>query len=268
MLLAIDIGNTETVIGVYRGSRLSAHGRFSSTAHRTSDECRLLFRLWAGEKRIALASIRGAVISSVVPSLTAVFARAVREAAGVEPLVVDSDTDTGLVIRYDSPRAVGADRICDAVAGYTHHGGPVVVVDFGTATTFDAVSGSGEYLGGAITLGVKHQAVELHRVAAKLPKVDLVFPEAVVGRTTESSMQSGLMWGTVAMIDGMIDRIASENDWTRRLAVVATGGLAHLMEGKSKRIQTIEPFLTLEGMRIIYQRVHRSNRQGGFHGRA
>ena len=267
MLLAIDIGNTETVLGIYRGKRLSAHGRFSSTSHRTADECRLLFRLWAGEKRVALPAIRGAVISSVVPSLTALFARAVKEAAGVESLVVDSDTDTGLVIRYDSPRAVGADRICNAVAGFARYGGPVVVVDFGTATTFDVVSGSGEYLGGAITLGVKHQAVELHRVAAKLPKVDLVFPEAVVGRTTESSMQSGLMWGTVAMIDGMIERIASENGWSRRLAVVATGGLAQRMEGKSKRIQAIEPFLTLEGMRIIYERVGRSGRKGGRHDR-
>lgn len=262
MLLAIDIGNTETVLGLFRGDALAAHWRISSSLHRTSDECRILLKMWAQEKGVAFSEIRGAVLSSVVPSLTSVFSEMVKQAFGIDPIEVDSETDTGLSILVESPRTLGADRICNAVAGFTRFSGPLVVVDFGTATTFDVVSQQGEYVGGVIVLGMKSAALELHRAAAKLPKVDLVFPKFVIGKTTESSMQSGILWGTVVLIDGLIDRIIEETGWTG-LRVAATGGLAGLMQGKSKRIQFIEPFLTLEGMKIIYQRVKHRSKQGG-----
>ena len=262
MLLVIDVGNTETVLGLFRGETLAAHWRLSSTVHRTADECRILLKMWADEKAMDLSGLRGAVLSSVVPSLTAVFTEMVEEGFGIKPVLVNSETETGLQIRIESPRTLGADRICNAVAGFVRFGGPLVVVDFGTATTFDVVSAEGEYLGGAIALGIKSAAMELHRVAAKLPKVDLVFPESTIGKTTETSMQSGILWGTAAMVDGMIERIAAETGCFD-IRVVATGGLAGLLYGKSKRIRFVEPFLTLEGMRIIYHKMKGENHQGG-----
>jgi type III pantothenate kinase len=262
MLLVIDVGNTESVLGIFLDDTLVAHWRLSSTLNRTADECALLLKLWAQERNVSLSQIHGAVLSSVVPALTAVFSETVNQACGLEPIVVDSKTDTGIKINIESPRTLGADRICNAVAGFARHGGPLVIVDFGTATTFDVVSERGEYLGGAIALGIKSGAMELHRIAAKLPKVDLVFPESVIGKDTETSMQSGILWGTVSMVDGMISRIIADNGWTN-VRVVATGGLAGIIHGKSQRIQFLEPFLTLEGMRLIYQRIASTSKQGG-----
>ncbi|HEX9935438.1 MAG TPA: type III pantothenate kinase [bacterium] len=253
MLLAIDVGNSETVLGVFRGEELAAHWRLSSTSPRTTDEVRILFRQWAAEANVVLSDMRGCVISSVVPSLTGVFAEMARQAFSTEPVIIDSETETGLVVRIDSPRTLGADRICNAVAGFARFGGPLIVVDFGTATTFDVISERGEYLGGVIALGIKTAAQGLHRVAAKLPKVDISFPESVVGRDTETCMQSGILWGTVAMVDGLIDRIALEAGWNA-VRAVGTGGLAGIVQSHSKRIERVEPFLTLDGMRIIYEK--------------
>ena len=148
---------------------------------------------------------------------------------------------------------MGADRICNAVAGYILHGGPLIIVDFGTATTFDVVSENGDYEGGIIALGLMGASHELHRLAAKLPRVDLVFPPSTVGRTTEESMQSGIMYGTVALVDGMVDRIVQEMSWNA-VRVIATGGMAPMVFEQSERIELVEPFLTLEGMKIVYQR--------------
>jgi type III pantothenate kinase len=263
MLLVIDVGNTETVLGIFDdGGRLSAHWRLSSTIHRTADECRIMLRMWAEEKGLKLSEVDGAVISSVVPSLTGIFIEMTRQAFSIDPVQVTSQTDSGLVIQIESPETLGADRICNAVGGMARFGGPLVVVDFGTATTFDVVSEAGAYLGGAIVLGLKTSALELHRVAAKLPKVDLAFPPSVIGKNTETSMQSGILWGTVAMADGMIERIMNETGW-KSARVVGTGGLAGIIQEKSKRIERVEPFLTLEGMRIIYHRVVKTKKQGG-----
>lgn len=253
MLLVIDVGNTETVFGLYEEENLRAHWRLSSRMYRTSDECWIQIRMWCEARGLSISTIEGMVICSVVPSLTAVFREVSTGHFGIEPLVVTAETDTGLRILYDTPRAVGADRICNAVAGYAQYGGPLIVVDFGTTTTFDVVSEEEEYLGGVIALGVLSASQELHRLAAKLPRVDVVFPPLVVGKTTETSMQSGIMWGTVALVDGMVDRIVGEMGW-KTFQVVATGGAASLLAEKSERIQTVEPFLTLEGMRLIYQR--------------
>lgn len=253
-LLVIDIGNTETVLGLFRSGELAADWRVTSRMPRTADECWIMLRSLFRSEAMDEVAITGAVIASVVPSLTAAYTRALRERRGIEPVVVTSETDTGLTILYDSPRTVGADRLCNAVAGYALLGGPLIVVDFGTATTFDVVSESGEYIGGSIALGLQGASQELHRVAAKLPRVDLAFPESSVGRTTGTSIQSGIMWGTAAMVDGMIERICADMGWTD-VAVIATGGIAPLFEERSERIQSVEPLLTLEGMRMIYDRL-------------
>ena len=253
MLFVIDVGNTETVLGLYEGETLRTHWRLSSRTYRTSDECWILIKAWCESRDLSVSDIQGVVVCSVVPSLTAVFREMAEHHLRIEPLVVTAETDTGLGILYDTPRTVGGDRICNAVAGYAGYGGPLIVVDFGTATTFDVVSGKGEYLGGAIALGVVSASHELHRLAAKLPRVDTVFPPSVVGKTTETSIQSGIMWGTVSLVDGMIERIADEMGW-KTFQVVATGGAAPLVVARSSKVRTVEPFLTLEGMRIIYER--------------
>ena len=254
MLFVVDVGNTETVIGLYEGEKLRTHWRLSSKTPRTSDECWILLKAWCESQSIPMSEIQGFVISSVVPSLTAVFRDVAAKYLGQESFIVTAETDTGLKILYDTPSTVGADRICNAVAGYFHHGGPLIIVDFGTATTFDVISERGEYLGGAIALGVMGASQELHRLAAKLPRVDMLFPPAVVGKTTETSIQSGIMFGTVALVDGMVGRIAEEMGW-KVFRAVATGGVAPMIAEKSKKIQTIEPYLTLEGMRLIFERL-------------
>jgi len=254
MLLVIDVGNTEIVFGLYKKENLQAHWRLSSKNHRTADECWILLTMWCNARNIRLSEVEGVVISSVVPSMTNVFIEVSRNHLGLEPLVVTAETNTGLKILYDTPRTVGSDRICNAVAGYAHYNGPLIVVDFGTATTFDVISKQGEYLGGVIALGLMGISQELHRLAAKLPKVDLVFPSSVVGKTTESSIQSGIMWGTVSLVDGMIDRITQEMGW-KNTSVIATGGIAPFVVEKSIKIQQVEPFLTLEGMRLIFHRM-------------
>ena len=253
MLLVIDIGNTVIVIGLYEKENLKSHWKLSSKMPRTSDECWILLKMWCETQDFFLTEIEGVVVSSVVPSLTTVFKELSRNHLDIEPLVVDSNTDTGLRILYEPPRTVGADRICNAVAGYMLHGGPLIIVDFGTATTFDVVSENGDYEGGVIALGLMGASHELHRLAAKLPRVDLVFPPSTVGRTTEESMQSGIMYGTVALVDGMVDRIVQEMNWDVA-RVIATGGIATMVVEQSERIEFVEPFLTLEGMKIIYQR--------------
>ncbi|MCJ7811973.1 type III pantothenate kinase [bacterium] len=256
MLLVVDIGNTETVLGLYEKDVLKAHWRLSSQGYRTSDECWILLNMWCESSGMTLSSIKGVVISSVVPFLTSVFEEISRNHIGIEPLSITAEIDTGLRILYETPRTVGADRICNAVAGYTHYGGPLIVVDFGTATTFDVVSEKGEYIGGVIALGLTGASQELHRVAAKLPRVDLIFPPFVVGKTTETSMQSGIMWGTVVLVDGVVNKIIAEMGWNK-VGIIATGGLSSLVAVKSQTIQKIDPFLTLEGMRLIFKRLSR-----------
>ncbi len=253
MLIVIDIGNTEVVLGLYEEENLKHHWRLSSKMPRTEDEYWILLKSWLNATDLSLSRIKGVVISSVVPFLTAAFVEMARRYLKLEPIVVTDETDTGLKILYDTPRTVGADRICNAVAGYHLYKGPLIIVDFGTATTFDVVSEKGEYIGGVISLGIAGASQELHRIATKLPKVDLVFPPKVVGNTTETSIQSGIFWGTVSMVDGMVNRIQKEMLWNK-VHIIATGGLASVIVARSQVIEKIEPFLTLEGMKIIYQR--------------
>lgn len=254
MLFVIDIGNTETVLGLFKNETLKSHWRFASRIHRTADEYWLMMKSWCDQDGQSLIGLEGVVISSVVPSLTELFVEISRDRLDIEPLLIRADTYSGLRILYDVPSTVGADRICNAVGGYTRFGGPLIVIDFGTATTFDVVSEKGDYIGGVIALGLKGASQELHRLAAKLPRVELTFPSRIVGTNTESSIQSGVMWGTVALVDGMISKIQKEMNWSD-VHIVATGGIAQMVVEKSSKIKIVEPFLTLHGMRHIYQQI-------------
>lgn len=253
MLITVDIGNTNVVIGIYQGEKLIAHWRLSSQTARTGDECWILINSLFESHKLKINRVQGGIISSVVPNVTSTFMHVFEDYLKISPVVVSSDLDLELKILYENPRAVGADRICNAIAGFHYYNGPLVILDFGTATTFDVVSGKNEYLGGIIAPGIELTASILHQRAAKLPKVDLQFPLKVIGRSTEASIQSGLMFGTVELIDGLIERI--ERELGEPVKTVATGGLANVVAPHTEKIKTIEPFLTLEGSRLIYEHV-------------
>jgi type III pantothenate kinase len=256
MLMTFDIGNTHTVIGLYDGEDLKSHWRMSSTIPRTEDEFWFTTKGFLSSEGFSDTQIDGAAIASVVPHLTDTVSSMVKRYLNLEPLIVSAKSCSFLDIRYSTPETVGADRLCNAVAGYAKYGGPLIVVDFGTATTFDVIGAQGEYLGGAITLGVERMVTVLHHAAAKLTKVSLDFPESVIGNATDSSIQSGILFGTVEMVDGMIRRIWKELG--KQTKVIATGGLASVIQPKTELVQIVEPFLVLDGLRLIFRRVHKS----------
>lgn len=264
MLLAIDVGNTQTVVGLYEGGHLAHHFRLASDRRRTQDEYGVLLRELLHEVGVDRARIDDAVLASVVPPLTAVFQQMCRSGFQCEPLVVGPGVKTGMPILYENPREVGADRIVNGVAGYERYryepDGPhgVIIVDFGTATTFDVVSPRGEYLGGAIAPGVMISTEALFMNASKLPRVDLILPDSCVGRTTVSSMQAGIMFGYIALVDGLVRRMRSELPYVPK--VLATGGVAPLIGDESEMIEVVDDLLTLEGLRLIHARNPRSGR--------
>jgi type III pantothenate kinase len=251
MLLTIDIGNTNLTLGLYEGDTLGAHWRLATDHNRMPDEYGLQFLGLLQNAGKTINDIKGISLASVVPPLTGRVIQACREYLKQEPLVVDAGVKTGIKIRYEDPKAVGADRVCDAVAVMKHYGGPACVVDFGTATTFNAITKDGEYLGGAITAGINLAAEALYTRAAKLPRIDLQVPPSVIGRNTVHAMQSGLLFGYVSMVEGMVNRFRSElgDD----MKVVATGGLAEVVAKETKVIDVIAPWLTLEGLRLIWE---------------
>lgn len=251
MLLTIDIGNTNLTLGLYEGGKLGAHWRLATDHNRMPDEYGLQFLGLLQNAGKTLKDIEGISLASVVPPLTGRVIQACREYLKQEPLVVDAGVKTGIKVRYEDPKAVGADRICDAVAVMKLYGGPACVVDFGTATTFNAITRDGEYLGGAITAGINLAAEALYTRAAKLPRIDLQVPPSVIGRNTVHAMQSGLLFGYVSMVEGMVARFRAElgND----MKVVATGGLAEVVAKETKVIEIIAPWLTLEGLRLIWE---------------
>lgn len=251
MLLTIDIGNTNLTLGLYEGDTLGAHWRLATDHNRMPDEYGLQFLGLLQNAGKTLTDIKGISLASVVPPLTGRVIQACREYLKQEPLVVDAGIKTGIKVRYEDPKAVGADRICDAVAVMKLYGGPACVVDFGTATTFNAITKDGEYLGGAITAGINLAAEALYTRAAKLPRIDLQVPPSVIGRNTVHAMQSGLLFGYVSMVEGMVARFRAElgND----MRVVATGGLAEVVAKETRVIDIIAPWLTLEGLRLIWE---------------
>ncbi|MGH2568889.1 MAG: type III pantothenate kinase, partial [Bacteroidota bacterium] len=248
MLLAIDIGNTHTVFGVYQGPKLLADWRVTSRLHRTEDEVGSQFLLLLEGKKISPKKITGVGISSVVPNLTDIFAMMTEKYFGVVPLIIASSLKLGIAIHYDDPSSVGADRLCNAVAGFARYGGPLIIVDFGTATTYDVIAKNGDYLGGVISPGVETSAADLHRRAAKLPKVELRFPRKIIGTDTVSSMQAGILYGALDAVEGIVGRIQKELKTRegKEATVIATGGFSELMSKHASVIQAWEPSLVLD----------------------
>lgn len=250
-LLAVDVGNTNTVLGLYRGEELLRHWRLTTRRESTSDEVAL-------SAQGLLAPLCGdgppadVIVACVVPSLRFPIRQAFRQLFGMDPVFVEPGIKTGMPILYDAPQEVGADRIANAVAAHARLGGPCVVVDFGTATTFDVVTARGEYAGGVIVPGIAISAEALFERAARLWRVEIRRPQKVVGKSTTASIQSGLYFGYLSLVDGLIDRIAREIGAKPR--VIATGGLAELFGGGSERIEEVDPLLTLTGLRLIHER--------------
>ncbi|MGE5114132.1 MAG: type III pantothenate kinase [Acidobacteriaceae bacterium] len=272
MLLVLDVGNTNTVLGVYSTdenglagrSDLQAHWRVTSTRTQTVDEYGVLFRNLFAMKSIDPSAIRGIIISSVVPPMDTTLRDVCERYFGVKPMFIEPGVKTGMPVHYDNPAEVGADRIVNSVAAFEKYGGPCVVVDFGTATTFDAVSAKGEYLGGVIAPGIGISAEALFMRTARLPRVDIRKTSKVIGTNTVGSMQSGLYHGYIGLVDGILERVLNE---LGKAKVVATGGLAPLIGKGSKFITEIDDMLTLEGLRIIWdrnavhpKRAHKSSR--------
>lgn len=254
MLLVIDIGNTNLTIGLYEGQTLGWHWRLATDHARMPDEYGLQLLGLLQHAGYNIKDLTGVAISSVVPPLTGRVLQACGEYLKQAPLVVDAGVKTGIRIRYEDPKAVGADRVCDAVAVMHLYGGPACVIDFGTATTFNAITREGDYLGGAITAGVNLAAEALYTRAAKLPRIDLQRPPSVIGRNTVHAMQSGLLFGYVSMVEGMVARFRAELGEDTK--VVATGGLSEVVARETPVIQHIAPWLTLDGLRLIWELNH------------
>lgn len=251
MLLAIDVGNTHSVFGVYKGRSLLDHWRLATLAERTADEFAGLLYSLLGQRGHSTTGIRAAILSSVVPPVTDTLATMVERYFNVRCRIVGPGTKTGMPILYDNPRDVGADRIVNAVAAYNQYQCGLVIVDFGTATTFDVVSPSGQYLGGAICPGIGISSEALFLRAARLPRVEFARPKSVVGRNTVASMQSGLVFGYVGMVDGIVNRIRGEVGFD--CTILATGGLASIIAAESETIEHVDELLTLTGLHIVHE---------------
>lgn len=252
MLLVIDVGNSNIVLGVYDKKLLVQHWRLSTDKSRTSDEYAVLLHSLFAQEGLAFESIKAAIISSVVPPLTGVMEAIARDFFHHTPYVVGPGIKTGMPIQYDNPREVGADRIVNAVAGFEKHHCSLVIVDFGTATTFDYVNGKGEYCGGAIAPGLVISTEALFQRASKLPRIDIAKPPSIIAKNTVNSMQAGIFYGYVGLVDEIVGRIKLESKDTPK--VIATGGLANLIAPESKTIDEVDDFLTLDGLRILYER--------------
>jgi type III pantothenate kinase len=250
MLMTIDIGNTNISLGVYQGDILGPSWRVSTDHQRMPDEYGLQLDGLLKHGGLLPADITGVCLASVVPQLTGVFLQACQEYLNLDPLVVDAGVKTGVRVLYETPKAVGADRIVDAAAVQNLYGGPVCVVDFGTGTTFDAISAEGDYLGGAIAPGIGIAADALFSRAAKLPKVDLNTPPSVIGKNTPHAMHSGLIFGYVGLVEGMVARFKRELG--PDMKVIATGGLTEIIARETDVIDIVAPWLTLDGLRIIW----------------
>jgi type III pantothenate kinase len=256
MLLAIDIGNTNITLGIYDGDILGPSWRFATGHGKMADEYGAWMLRLFSHSEIPVEKIRAAAMASVVPPVPGAVVEACRRFLFCEPMVVDASFNTGVRILYDDPGQVGADRIVDVAAAYKLYGGPACIIDFGTATTFDAISEDGEYLGGAIAPGIRVAAEALFRRASKLPKVELVRPPAAVGRNMTHSLQSGLLLGYVGLVEGISGRFRAELGNSTK--VIATGGLAEMIARETNVISILAPWLTLDGLRIIYDLNHDS----------
>jgi type III pantothenate kinase len=261
MLLGIDVGNTQTVIGIFDEERLQHHWRIGTERERTADEIALTITGFLNLYGKKLEQIDGIIISSVVPEMTSAMAHMAHDILKLEPLVVDSDTDTGVPVLYDDPSQVGADRLVNAAAAIDKYGTPCVIVDFGTATTLDAISRSGEYLGGTISPGIEISSLALFRAAARLSRVELVAPDLTIGRNTVESIQSGIINGAAGQVDRLVELFKGELGEDAK--VIATGGLAEIVVDRCRTIDEWDPLLTLDGLKLIYERNRKERGRGG-----
>jgi type III pantothenate kinase len=251
MLLTIDIGNTNITLGLYRGQELMTAWRLATAHERMPDEYGLQLLGLLEHAKTKPGEIEGIALASVVPPLTSTVLAACEKYLGQRALVVDTGVKTGVRIRYEDPKAVGADRVVDAAAVQRLYGGPACIVDFGTGTTFDAISAEGDYLGGAIAPGIGIAAEALFQQTAKLPRVELARPPSAIGRNTVHAMQSGLLFGYVGLVEGMVARFRAELG--PKMKVIGTGGLVEIVSAETKVIEIVAPWLTLDGLRIIWE---------------
>ena len=256
LLLTLDVGNTNTVLGLYRtgSEELVTHWRVSTLRTQTADEYGVLFLNLFAMRKVEAAEVSGVIISSVVPPLESTLRQVCERYFHLKPMFVEPGIKTGMPILVDNPAELGADRLVNGVAAFARYGGPCIVVDFGTATTFDVITAKGEYVGGVISPGLAISAEALFSRAARLSRVDIKKPAKVVGTNTVAHMQSGLYYGYIGLVDGILERILQEVSSTPAPKIIATGGLARLIADDSRFIETIDDMLTLDGLRIIYER--------------
>lgn len=252
MLLALDVGNTNIVVGIFDNDELKYNWRVSTIRNRTEDEYGIILKNLFVYNDILDINITGVIISSVVPPVMPALQKMAKKYFGVDPIVVGPGIKTSIPIKTENPKEVGADRIVNAVATIHKYGAPAIVVDYGTATTFCVINSKGEYLGGCITPGIGISTEALFERAAKLPRIELAKPEGIIGKNTVTSMQSGIVYGYLGQLEGLINRISQETN--EKYKVVVTGGLAKLIAGQSDLVDHIDPYLTLEGLRIIYEK--------------
>lgn len=254
MLLVIDIGNSNIVMGTYEGKNLMKHWRISTDSQKTGDEYGMLINDLFRYQGVSINDVSDIIISTVVPPLLVPFTKMCERYFKIKPLVVGPGIKTGIKINYENPRSIGADRIVNAVGAFEHYGGPLIVIDIGTATTIDVIADNGDFLGGVIAPGIVSAADSLVSATAKLPRIELVPPKSIICHNTISGMQAGIIYGYIGQIDEIVKRIRAEmgENWTAK--VIATGGLAKMIARESKTIDKIDHFLTLSGLRVLYER--------------
>ncbi len=252
MIFVLDVGNTNTVIGVYKNDELKHHWRIETSRNKTEDEYGMIIKSLLAHEGLSFTDFDGIIISSVVPPIMAALERMCEKYFKMKPLIVGAGIKTGLDIKYDNPKEVGADRIVNAVAAIQKYGGPLIIVDFGTATTYCYVNEKKQYMGGAIAPGIGISTEALYTRASKLPRIEIVKPDSIVGKSTVSAMQAGILYGYVGQVEGIVRRMKAESPVEPK--VIATGGLSALIADESNVIDVVDPYLTLTGLRIIYQR--------------
>ncbi|MFT8320016.1 MAG: type III pantothenate kinase [Bacillus sp. (in: firmicutes)] len=252
MIFVFDIGNTNIVLGVYDNDKLNHHWRIETNRYKTEDEYGMIIKSLFDHVGLRFSQIDGIVISSVVPPIMFALERMCEKYFHLKPLVVEPGTKTGLNIKYDNPKEVGADRIVNAVAAIHEYGSPLIVVDFGTATTFCYINEQRQYMGGAISPGINIATEALYSKAAKLPRIEIVRPDGVIGKNTVAAMQSGILYGYVGQVEGIVKRMKEQS--IENPKVIATGGLANLIKKESHIIDVVDPFLTLKGLQLIYKK--------------